>query len=377
MPRHRKPDPSIPVHIDQSRLPVGCYWNRRDRYWYTIRAEKPRRKFLAGPDALLSDLHAVMETLDGVDRTSLDYMLGKFEDSPQFKALAAGTQDDYKYCRKVLQGFQTKLGVPFSKLRRASITAPVVQRLVDAIAETHPTKANHVKRYLSSAYRWGGLRMGVKENPAKGVEQAKEKADPRVPTREAMQAMIAFLRARGSLTTRSKGSLAPYVWAVAEIAYRCRMRSVEVRDLTDANATEEGVIVIRRKGSLDNIAGWCPELQEAWDWLRERRETIWAKRRKVIPLAAKDKPLVVNESGQPLSRYTLNSAWRRAMREAIKAGVITANERFGMHGLKHRGVTDSPGQRRDKQDAAGHRSAAMSALYDHELSVYPAAGKAG
>ncbi|WP_333678367.1 hypothetical protein [Dyella sp.] len=28
-----------------------------------------------------------------------------------------------------------------------------------------------------------------------------------------------------------KGSVVPYVWAVAEIAYRCRMRGVEVRNL--------------------------------------------------------------------------------------------------------------------------------------------------
>src|SRR6185312_68950 len=47
MSRHRKPDPSIPVFIDQRKLPVGCYWNRRDRYWYALPGGK--RKRLAGP----------------------------------------------------------------------------------------------------------------------------------------------------------------------------------------------------------------------------------------------------------------------------------------------------------------------------------------
>jgi site-specific recombinase XerD len=358
-------------------LPVGCYWNRRDRYWYTIRpTEDPKRKRLAGHGALLSDLHAAMEALGGVDRTSLDYMLAQFEASRKFRKLADGTQDNYRYCRRVLQGFQTKLGIPFAELRRASITAPVIQRLVDAIAETHPTKANAVKRDLSAAYKWGGLRMGVKDNPARGVEQAAEKGDPRMPSKDTMRAMIAFLRARGSLPSRSKGSLAPYVWAVAEIAYRCRMRSVEVRDLTDANATDEGIIVIRRKGSLDNITAWCPELREAWDWLAARRDRVWAKRRKVIPMLPKDRPLVVNESGGPLSRYTLNSAWRRAMAQALEAGIITPEERFGLHGLKHRGITDSPGKRRDKQDAGGHKKATTTDIYNHELDVYEPAGKA-
>jgi len=59
---------------------------------------------------------------------------------------------------------------------------------------------------------------------------------------------------------------------------------------------------------------------------------------------------------------------------AIKAGVITAETRFGLHATKHRGVTDTPGTRRDKQDAAGHRSPTMTDVYNHALDVYAPAG---
>jgi hypothetical protein len=62
--------------------------------------------------------------------------------------------------------------------------------------------------------------------------------------------LIAFLRERGGLKARTKGSVSPYLWMVAEIAYRCRMRGIEVHELTDANWTKEGVIVCRRKGAL-------------------------------------------------------------------------------------------------------------------------------
>lgn len=374
MPRHRKPDRTIPVHIDQSKLPVGCYWNRRDRYWYTIRPEIPRRKWLAGADAPLSALHSVMESLDGVDRMSLDYMLDKFEASPQFSALAARTQDDYRYCRRVLQGFQTKIGVPFGNLRRASIAPPVVQRLIDKIAEMHPAKANHVARYLSTAYRWGGLRMGVKENPAKGVQQAPERGAHRTPDVETMRTVIAFLRERGGLKARAKGSVSPYLWALAEIAYRCRMRGIEVRELTDADATNDGVIVRRHKGSLTNITRWCPELQEAWDWLASRRNEIWRRRLSVVPLASNKRTLLVTESGREVGRYTLNSAWQRAMKQMLDAGVLTPETRFGLHAFKHRGITDSPGTRRDKQDAAGHKTPGQTDIYNHQLDAYPAAG---
>src|SRR5690625_1403932 len=142
--------------------------------------------------------------MSGVDRATLDYMLARFEASPKFSELGDRTPEDYRYCRGILQDFRNKLGIPFAHLRRASITPPVVQRLVDKIAETHPAKANHVKRYLSAAYRWGGLRMGVRDNPARGVEQASERGEVVVPEREAMEALVAFLRARGILPSRRK-----------------------------------------------------------------------------------------------------------------------------------------------------------------------------
>lgn len=373
MSRARKADPTIPAFIDQRRLPVGCYWNRRDRYWYALPGGK--RKWLAGPDAMLSDLHAQMETLHGVDRGSLDYMLGRFEDSPQFKALATDTQHDYKYCRRVLQGFETKIGIKFADLRRSSITAVAIQRLVDKIAEKHPTKANHVKRYLSAAFSWARLRMGVADNPAKGVAQAKERKAHRMPERATMRAFVAFLRQRGTLQSRAKGSVSPYLWAVAEIAYRCRTRSVEVREMTDADATEEGVIVRRHKGSLTNITAWCPELREAWDWLAARRDAIWRAKLPVVPIEPAKRPVVVTEAGRAVGKWTLNSAWRRAVKQAIAAEVITAQTRFGMHGLKHRGVTDTPGGRTARKDAAGHKSQAMSDLYSHDLDVVQPAGQ--
>lgn len=93
-----------------------------------------------------------------------------------------------------------------------------------------------------------------------------------------------------------------------------------------------------------------------------------------MPTAPEARRLVVTEFGGPLERQTLNSAWGRAMQQALKAKVITPETRFGLHGLKHRGITDTAGTRRDKQDAAGHRSATMTDVYNHALDVYDPAG---
>lgn len=374
MPRQRRHDPTIPSHIEQKKLPVGAYWNRRDRYWYTIlREPKPHRQRIAGSDALMSELNKAIEQIRGVRHDTLDHMLGHFTESGRFKGLAAATQEDYAYCRIALQRYKTKLGCSFAELDRAKISTPLIQKLIDTIADTHPSKANHIKRYLSAAYKWGVQRGYVSNNPALVVEQAKERKAHRMPSEDTMHNVIAFLRERGSFSGRRVGAVAPYVWAVAEIAYRLRLRSVEVRMLTDDSATEEGIIVVRTKGSAGNITRWSLELREAWGWLVVRRARIWLK--KGAPQAKLIRPLVVAEDGSALSKSALNSAWKRAMAAVIEAKVIGPQERFGLHGLKHRGVTDTPGTKADKRLASGHKSDAMVELYDHEVPIVNPAGK--
>ena len=373
--RKRKHHPDIPSHIDQRKLPTGCYWSVRDRYWFANVGIPPKRKRIGGPEALMSELHQAEEAHRGDAIETLDFRQQKYHESKRFLGLSEATREDYGYCRLALQRQQTKLGLPFASLRRAQITPPLLQRLIDTIAEKHPSKAAHVKRYLALAFAWGIRRGYATENPAKALESPKEKRDPKMPDLAVMRRVIVFYRQRGELPSRRPGSLAPYLWAVAEIAYRCRMRAVEVRDLTDANAHEDGIVVRRRKGSRDNLTRWSPELREAWDWLVARRNAVWEKKRRPVPMRAEDRRLVVNEQGDALEKSTLNSAWRRGRAQAIEAKLITEDQRFGMHGLKHRGITDTQGSRADKQQASGHKSQQMVDLYDHELPVVDQAGK--
>jgi integrase len=71
----------------------------------------------------------------------------------------------------------------------------------------------------------------------------------------------------------------------------------------------------------------------------------------------------------------MNSAWRRGMAEAMKEGLIESEERFGVHGLKHRGITDTEGNAADKQQASGHKTQQMAQHYDHEIATVDVAGK--
>ncbi|NID06601.1 integrase [Luteibacter jiangsuensis] len=373
--RKRRFDPTIPGHIDQKKLPVGIYWNRRDRYWYTLAGKPAKRIRVAEADVLMSDLHKAMEAVRGVKTDTLDYLLDKFDGSAHFRGLAAATQEGYAYAHEALRKHPTKLGIPFAKLPLSTITTPLLQRLVDQIAEEFPTKANAIKRYLSVAFNWGVRRGHCAGNPAKGVAQAKERRAHRMPEEDVMKGVAAFLRARGAMSGRRKGSLAPYVWAVAALAYLCRMRGVEVRDLTDASVTDEGLMVVRRKGSRPTLVRWSAELRDACDWLAARRTEVWARKRMPIPLQAKDRPLVISEDGAPLSKGAMSSAWRRAMAAAKEAGLIVEEQRFGLHGLKHRGITDTEGDTAEKQQASGHKTQQMVHHYDHSIPVVDVAGK--
>ena len=53
---------------------------------------------------------------------------------------------------------------------------------------------------------------------------------------------------------------------------------------------------------------------------------------------------------------------------AIEEKVMTEEQRFGLHDLKRRGVTDTKGTRADKQNATGHKQESMMDVYDIEIS---------
>lgn len=92
--------------------------------------------------------------------------------------------------------------------------------------------------------------------------------------------------------------------------------------------------------------------------LRARRAAIWEKNRGVIPGRAEDRYLFVSEDGERLTEEGWQTAWGRMMRNAVKDGILSQDDRFGLHSLKHRGVTDTKGgqeggkRTQNKRDAA-------------------------
>lgn len=377
--RKRKHDPSIPPHIEQGKLPAGIYWDKSGRgRWYVIEPNPEgglKKPTVAGPAARLSDLHSIMESRAGSDqRGTIGFVMTQFRSSTEYARLAKTTKADYDYCENELRKIKTRLGVTFDQLIIDRLETPVFQRLNENIAkgdngQPHPTKANKIQRYLRRTIAWGKRIGHCRSNPAAGVKLTKERKQFKMPDRGVYAATVTYAQRCGALKPHTKGSCPPYLWCVMEIAYLCRMRGIEVINLTDAHATEEGLKVSRVKGSNDNVVRWNPRLRAAWNAVLELRAAVVSKRSRPIPIRAEQRYVFVNQSGGKLSKSALNQAWQDFMPAAIKANIIEPEQRFTLHGLKHRGVTDTVGNKAVKREASGHKTEAAFQVYDHEVAI--------
>lgn len=365
--------------------PKGIYWDRSGRgRWYVLDRHPDGRGFksktVAQADARLSDLHIIAEQrLGSATRGSIAYVIDLFETSLTFSHLASSTQRHYRDYAAAIKVYPLKNGAKLGDMVIDKLTPGAIRRLVDVIAQGrpaseagekpvpgYPTKANHWLRYLRRVFGWGREHDHTQTNPAAGVKQVKEKRKHRMPDLEVFRRVQAYAEACGNLGPREKGALPGYLWAAMELAYQARLRGIEVLTLTDAHDLDSGLKTNRRKGSRDNLVRKGEQLARAINSLRERRQQIWLQRSRPVPSLAEDRYLLVGEDGEPLTTSGFQTSWQRMMRNAIAAGVPTTEQRFALHGLKHRGVTDTQG---DKRQASGHKTDAMRYLYDHELPL--------
>lgn len=377
--RKRKHNPHIPAQIDQAALPAAVYFDQRNEgVWYTLHRDETgtqRRRNIAPASVSLAELHQIMDDASNVDRGTLRYVCAQFHDSDRYKKLSSKTHDDYCYSRDVLLTIPTKLGKPLGELAVRKFTSALVQRIVDRLAdEGTPSKAAHALRYLRRVLQWGRNRGFLEVNPALGIEAPVERKQRRLPNHQVMDALIDRAIARGVLQRNEKGGCPEYLGYVMELAYLCRLRGIEVVTLTDENELATGILTNRRKGSRDNIVRWTPRLRKAWDNAKAYRTKVWAKRKFTIPIQPSRRNIIVASHGGPLRKTSLDTAWQRFITLALADDFITPEQRFALHDLKRRGITDTVGTRADKQEASGHRDPKMMDVYDHSVpTVSPSA----
>lgn len=381
MPRKRGFSKHIPIHIDQGKLPNCVYWDEsgKGRWRISYKDEdtgKQRMKTIAGPKATLADLHKAAEEFKESSSGTLNHLVEEFAKSIQYQQTAIVTRKKYDYGARLAAEFPAKNGKPLGEARLAKFTPVTVQRLIDAIAvQRGPTAARHCLRYLTRAFRWGNGRGLCDTKAVAAIQLPKERKKRVLPDLVAYGKVIQFAQERGALSTTAKGSVPEYLWCVIELCYLCRLRGIEAITLTDANELPQGVQTNRRKGSRDNIVLWTPRLRAAWDAAKAIRQ----RRRDRLKLPTSTRPderwLFVSNDNSHIRRDTLSQAVDRLMSEAIEAGVIEPEQRFTLHPVKRRGVTDTAGNRSDKQTASGHKDEKMLDIYDMELPEVPTSEK--
>lgn len=354
--RPRKVPSNLPPHIDYARVPKGIYWDASGNgRWYTLspgESGRASRTTVAGRDARLSDLHAIAER--GEATGTVEWLSKLYHDGAKFKALAKTTRADYEYSRDVLLSQRTADGGNVGSLVANRIRTHHLQKLVDRIAaEGTPTKAAKVLRYARLLFSWGLRRGHVLQNPGKGLEAPQERRRQRLPDQQAYLALLSFAIDGAARVSRTEGSQAPYLPLVMELGYLCRLRGIETLTLVEAQGTPEGLRINRRKGSRDNVVEWTPRLRAAWNSALAYRKAVIERTTRIEPIRPEDRRLILAESGEPLTKSGLDSAWQRLVHAAIREAVITPEQRFSLHDLKRKGGTDTKDTKAEKQDALG------------------------
>ena len=359
----------LPHGIQAQQLPTGVYWCRNGRgHWYTISHDDQGKRHthrLAGPEATLAELHQLRH--QGKIGDSFDWLAQQYLASPDFKRLAPKTQTNYAgYLHRTVSQHPSKFG-KVGALPLSDWTPGMVQILIDRIGvERGPSAAHGVLAYINTVFAWNRRRDHVKDNPATGIKAPPERKRRTLPSDQAYQKILDYSQHAGP----------SYLHSALQLLYLCRMRGIELFDLTDANEHPEGLLINRRKGSRSNIVAWSPSLRQAWDSLKARRDALLRKHRIPTPLKPEDRHLMLSDyRGGKMSKENFDRAWARFINAAIAEGIITEEERFSPHSLKRKGVTDTKGTRAEKQEASGHRSAAMLDIYDAEIKLVKPAGE--
>lgn len=265
----------------------------------------------------------------------LNRLMDDFHKSGQFKQLSANTQADYNHYSKRIRRV-------FGHMQPAEIKPPHIRQFMDALAgQGKIVTANRHHSYLSVLFGWGIERGWCEVNPAKQVRKFREQARDRYIEDWEYELVLAVARA----------SSYPYLAPMMEVAYLCRARSIEVRAMTEANVTEEGIYLKRTKGSISEITGWSDRLRKAV-----------AEARSLFPGApvSLNRPLFHSKTGMAIPKEAFKTAWGRVMTTALKSGL---SERFTFHDIKAKGISDHDTK------ASGHRSKKMQAVYDRKPGV--------
>ncbi len=305
----------------------------------------------------------------GLEQETFKSLAEKYFESERYLRLAEDTKNNYYFSLKILLKTQSSKNKSMADIPIKKWNPFLVQRLIDKIGkENGATAAKHLRAFIRLIFNWGLNRGYCHSNPAAGrLDMPKERKKQTLPGDHAYNVLLEHAKESANYKIHTKGSCPYYIPLIMELAYLPRTRGVEIRNMTDAHILEEGFYVSRKKGSNDNITKWNGRLRGVIKEAQDQRNKIWDKRGMLTPIKPEDRPLIVNIYGKKLTYRAYQSAWGRFIRTAIEKNIISKEERFSPHDLKRKGITDTQGNKAEKQEASGHKNERMLEIYDKSI----------
>tara|TARA_R100001369_G_scaffold92491_1_gene137885 strand:- start:111 stop:1262 length:1152 start_codon:yes stop_codon:yes gene_type:complete len=375
--RPRKQNSKIPAHINTTDLPEGLTYDNERLRWrfnYTDSLGKRHDKRVGSQTSTLTQILNNITKLNIEKPNTFNWLVNEYLKDARFLDLKPATQKNYLACYTLIKKQSIKQKSVATLLLK-DWTSGLCQQINTQIARKNgPSMANHCHSFLSLVFTYGKNYDYLKVNHATGVYKAKCRPVQQWVNDDVYNRVLSYAKQRGSITPKTKGSSPHYLWVMMEVSYLCRLRGVETRTLTEDKLLENGLQCDRRKGSKGNITVYNDRLLFALNSSITRRDQIWKKQNHVIPKRAEDKLIIVNNAGEAISLDSFHSSWQKFIAFAIIDEIITADERFSLHDLKRKGISDTTGTGSDKKDASGHRSDSMMQVYDKSVPVVLPAG---
>ena len=284
--------------------------------WKDNKPDWGPRQVIAAPGASSAEVWEAWE-LQQTEMYTLAWLLDEYTKSKRFMRLATKTQADYLTYKDSLLSQRIEGGV-FGRVQLSHITKRTIRAFLDSYP--HPVAANRRVAMLKSAWNWMDELHELPTNPCLGVRMNEELPRQRYITDEEFDSIKALAN--------------PYLVQIMELAYLCRMRKSEVLALRQEDIVEDGLTVLRRKGSEGEITMWSDRLRAAVSDVRGNTHICYQ----------------YSESG-------FRSAWRRLQGKMREIGM----EPWPFHDIKSKAVSDHP------TNHSGHRSPSMRKTYVRKL----------
>lgn len=315
------------------------------------------------PDVIMKNYLAAKSQIAGehklIKKNTLGYIIKKYENSSCYLELAVSSQIRNKNLRKILVNFPIKInGIQdtLQNLPASNISKQLFRKIADKRLKNYRkngkegrVQVNREITFISSALSWATESLEdipFKQNPLLKFKKFKEPENDVYVTDEQYDTQY-----------EEAENIADYLQPVFELTYLVASRGIETLDIKLSDCLEEGILVRRRKGSIDNIIEWSDRLKAAYDAALLRHKEF-----DVLP---EDPYLIIGSSGGQLPKSTLDSAMQRLNKHMKKEG--KGDKRWTMHNLKSKGITDS-----EDKHIGGHKTEAMRIKYQKLIKMHKA-----